>query len=314
MIEQVPSRLTRLTRTVRERSFPIARAYESRALARRLRGSVGEAFVYQMGKVGSTSVVAALRRAAPDLLVHHVHRVSDATLPAFEAFTRSTFRRRLVSGGARRSLVQQIVAARHLRRELAEPTDGRRLKVITLVREPVGRNVSDCFEVLKLLLDYDLAARLDRRSVEEVCDEVCQLFLTTYPNHDLPLTFFDTEIRATLGIDVYGRPFSFDEGCQVHRTDRVDLLVVRAEDLDGAGGERIRAFLGLPSLELRCANAGENKEYADVYRLGKARIVLPDAYLERMYTSKYATHFYSAAELERLRGRWARRAVATLDS
>ena len=51
-------------------------------------------------------------------------------------------------------------------------------------------------------------------------------------------------------------------------------------------------------------NVGSAKVYAPLYKEFKNSIVLPESYVDRMYTSKYMRHFYSEEEIARFREKW----------
>jgi hypothetical protein len=80
---------------------------------------------------------------------------------------------------------------------------------------------------------------------------------------------------------------------------------MRIETDDAILEKAVRDFLDKPDFCLRAANVGTQKSYADTYRAFKQQVKLPDAYLDRMLTSRYARHFYTPAEREAVRRRWS---------
>ena len=54
------------------------------------------------------------------------------------------------------------------------------------------------------------------------------------------------------------------------------------------------------------SNIGDDKAYHGLYRGFLEFIVLPDSYIDKMYTSKYVRHFYSEEEIEAFKARWCR--------
>jgi hypothetical protein len=51
-------------------------------------------------------------------------------------------------------------------------------------------------------------------------------------------------------------------------------------------------------------NTGDSKEYAQLYKQFLKFIKLGDDYLDRMYNSKYAQHFYETSEIEAFQQKW----------
>ena len=58
------------------------------------------------------------------------------------------------------------------------------------------------------------------------------------------------------------------------------------------------------TFELVSANRAAEKPYPRHYKEFKDWLVLPAEYLDHMYGSKFAQHFYSPSELERFWQKW----------
>lgn len=284
--------------------YATAKLYHTRKFRRRLANSRDEILVHQMGKVGSSSIIASINALDQGWLTHHIHNLLPEKLVELEELIRQTFARDLVTPKQRASLFRQLISAEYLLARLARPDDGWSLKVVTLVRDPVARNLSGLFEVLDLELDYGLEEKLRTRGREETLREVSELFFEKYPGHDVPLTFFDTELRRSLGVDVYETPFPKEQGYQIYRRGNIEVLLLRMEDLQDRAVEAFNRFLGITNFRLVNSNVGARKGYADAYRGLLESIRLPAAYLDKMYDSKYATHFYTPGEIEAFRGKW----------
>jgi hypothetical protein len=152
--------------------------------------------VYQMGKVGSKSVTDSLQNkgVAP---VYHVHQLHPPHL-------RTLNRRRRERGDPERDHRIEL----YLHRTLIEPE--RRSKYVSLVRDPVSRNVSAFFQNLQVHLassPFDETPPLQ---------ELIDYFVETY-DHDVPLTWFQKEVHPVLGIDVFSSSFPKRKGYQVYQ-------------------------------------------------------------------------------------------------
>jgi hypothetical protein len=289
--------------------FWTARASQRRRLRLRLRSGPGEVVVYQMGKVGSTSVAASITALYPEWTAHHLHQLTHEQIRRLERSVRESFADDLVTPRQRSSLMKQLVSAEHLRRHLDAGSDHRRWKVVTLVRDPVARNLSGFFEILDLQLGYGLEGKLQSRGRDAVLRELPELFFSAFPDHDQPLTFFEREFGPALGFDIYSAPFPRETGWAVYRHDRLDVLVLRLEDLDRCFHPAFTEFLGTDRIQPINANVGAEKGYRDLYREMRRSIPLPEDYLGRMYGSRYAQHFYTPDELRGFRDRWNRSAA-----
>lgn len=238
--------------------------------------------VYQMGKVGSSSVMRSLvsHGVRP---VFHVHRLNPV------------HREKLRKDGITESRAYELEAVEIYRHVIQQQ---RPAKIISLVREPVGRNVSAFFQNLDALSGQTRAGAL------RAPDKLKALFLDAYP-HAVPLKWFDVEMQQTLGIDVYAQPFPKEQGHTVLRRGPFEVLILRAELPDPAKAGAIQHFLGVDAFDIRRENVTANKDYASVYESFKEDLVLPAAYLDMMYGAHYTRHFYTPEEIGRMRSRWS---------
>lgn len=255
--------------------------------------------VYQMGKVGSTSVIRSLKALELPMQIHQVHSLSPAGIAKAERIYRERF-------SISRQIDAHLLSSFYLRRRLRSLETGETWKVVTLVRDPVARNLSSFFQVLhSQYADLYQDLRLDPSS-DSLIPRLIDAFFTRFP-HEEPLRWFDNELNAVLGFDTYHEEFPRHRGYAIHRTGLVDVLTLRVEDLDRCAADAFNEFLEMDGFELLRANEGEDKLYGEAYKRVSKVIEFPNEYLDQMYTSRYVTHFYSAEEIAGFRGRWARR-------
>jgi hypothetical protein len=257
-----------------------------------------------MGKVASAAVRKAIRDAWPGP-VPHLHTLRQDHLRSEDRVFRGLFAER---GSVQSYIVEGFYWSRRLNRPIRTPAD--RWQVVTLVREPVARNLSTFFQTLDAHRNESgLAARIRAGGDANLLDDLETTFIREF-DHGYPLTWFDREIATTLGIDVFAQPFDPAAGCAIYENDRTKLLLLRVEDLARVGETALRSFLGLPDLHLEPRNVGEKKYYAAAYRELVRTLRLPEELLDRVYCSRLARHFYSERELVTFRERWSAQAVA----
>lgn len=236
-------------------------------------------FVYQMGKVGST----ALEKAIPDSL--HLHSMfNNPPCPVRAKVQGSSFARRLRRKAADRYKVS-LIRARPI------------TKIITLVRNPFERNVSMYFQDLP----YWLSAFLEKyphRMRDEGLELLFDAFTELFP-HDYPARWFDLELKAMTGINVFNHTFNVEKGFTRIQSDSFDVLVVRADKVDALRNE-ITNFVGRP-VQLLGANRGSEKWYAGAYDAFKQAYQPPKELVMDMFSSSFASHFFSKVELESMR-------------
>lgn len=295
------SRMDFLARRLRRffnRNYRIAKAWRYPYYCWTHRRSQNPVIVYQMGKVGSSSVVAGLE--ASHFEVFQVHVLTHDWISKVEAQYEKASR-----DHNRGIIDEHLLASMFLRRWLDRGFDGKRARVVTLIRDPVARNMSSFFQGFPIYFS-EIAAQFRKENLgyEAKVAKLIDLFLNEFQEHDTPLNWFDVHFKPAFEIDVFAQPFPHDQGFMRYQSDNCDAILLRLEDLRRVGNSALSVFLGGTAFELKDANVASEKTYADAYDQFKNDIRLPAAYLDRMYDSKFSRHFYTADEIARFRRRW----------
>jgi hypothetical protein len=270
-----------------------------------------------MGKVGSTTVRDSLKHAQVNRPTYHVHSLSGETLQELEKSLAASFPHSLdnLRHIWRCQRARERVLLGLTRSDTLSPAE--RLQAITLVRDPIARNLSTFFQQVKAeplasagtpptewrlsssFFDFDLVLRdNDTRALSELFFERGW--------HDFPPLWVDREIEGVLGIDVYATGFPRNQGYDIYHSQKADLLLIRLEDLNHCAARAFKEFLDLDQFSVVSANVGEQKGYASFYRALKSSIVFPKSYLDRIYSSQFAQHFYNEAERQEFKARWSK--------
>lgn len=248
--------------------------------------------VYQMSKVGSSTIVTSLQALDLDVPIHHIHFLND-----FEGIERST---RAAHADARHALAV-IQEGRALRREI-DLHPQRKWNIVCLVRLPISRDVSSFFQALSAYLPDALARyQVGALSVQEIQ----QVFVEKH-FHGTDEYLFDTQVTPVFGFDVYATPFPKELGYQVYESRNARMLLVRLEDLNRVAEQAFEKAFGIPNFKLIRANVGEGKGYAEIYRAFQQQAGLPESYIQEMVSTRYVRHFYSPQELEAEARAWSR--------
>ena len=130
--------------------------------------------VYQMGKVGSSSVTESLKLAGVNH-VFHVHRMNPDNIQRV---------RKEYLDNNQRPLDEKV--GERLCRSIVERR--RKAKFITLVREPISRNISAFFQNFMRFTgaEYDDA--------DYTIEELVEIFIRDY-KHSVPSTWFDVDMK-----------------------------------------------------------------------------------------------------------------------
>jgi hypothetical protein len=248
-------------------------------------------FVYQMGKVGSSTVVRTLERLREPSPVVHVHSLNSSKVREDVEALRESL------GYLREHVITSLTLVR-------KQLDWRRFpcKVITLTREPVGRAVSFAFQDWKRQLPE--VSSLDELRSEQMVELVMEKLKPGSP-HANPKKWFEGELKSVFGVNVLTTPYDFEQGYVVIRSGPVDVLVIRMEDLNRSLQAGLAELYDLDhqDIRMRNANVGSAKKYADLLSQVKEQLTLPPSVSERVFTTDYAMHFYGP-DLDRLRDKW----------
>lgn len=236
--------------------------------------------VYQMGKVGSRSAVKAIEERT-DRPIFHIHQLDPEILAGVA--------KQNVDAG--NDIPPHIEAGRIVNETIVGP--GRPADVVTLVREPIGRNISAFFQNLNIFVPKANATP----------QEMVDAFVERYP-HSQPATWFQREIGKSLGIDVFATPFDIARGWQVYERGPYRMLLMRCESPDETKAEAIADFFGWSGVEVKRVNMGDNKKYKKQYLAFKDLARFPSSFVDKLLDTEYARHFYTEDERTRFRTKW----------
>ncbi len=185
--------------------------------------------------------------------------------------------------------------------------NGTKLNVITLIREPISKNISQFFQnVVVSYPEFRYSEKLKTLSTDGLISEITDFFMKNF-KHDDPLVWFDVELKQFTKIDVYKYDFPHDKGYRLYENEYFRILLIRLENLNVCISEAMAAFLGIENFKLINDNISDEKEYAKLYKELKKRITLSDIYIDKMYSSKMAKHFYTQTEIKKFRKKWQKK-------
>ncbi|HEY1385044.1 MAG TPA: hypothetical protein VGF43_15595 [Dongiaceae bacterium] len=266
--------------------------------------------LFQMGKVASTAIQAALIDAGINCFSVHELRHEDEVQRLQRLFTerpRSWLARSDLKLLAKHTALHMLVRWHKENKVAAD----RRLKVVSITRDPVSRYVSHVLEqtgrnphrLIGWHRAFSGASAADGGdAMEEMLRQVARLLVETRPsaglpaartrgralalgmsppqpylaeafdNALLPLRWFDEQLAPLFGIDIRTLPELARDGAAARKLDFADILVVRFEDLS-THTDRIARFAGLPALVVPPRNVTTDKPYAHEILQGARRFL-----------------------------------------
>jgi len=298
------SLLKRLLKGLINRNYHLSRLWWKRNLSRELQASHGDPIIdYQMGKVGSSTIQRSLNERGLEQAFYHVHFLNPVRVAEIEKQRRQYF------GTEKEGLLKRPWSYEFLYEQIQKKD--RHWKIITLVREPVARNISTFFENLDVAIKPDGKKYVVKSDyygidIEVGLDDVEPLGSLFFDRmqHDRPLQYFDNEIKAVFGIDVYSGEFPTQKGYRIYPAENADLLLIRLENLNACARTAFREFMGIDDFSLVQTNVGSEKIYAPLYSAFKRTVHLPESYIDRMYNAKYTRYFFTEGEIQGFRDKW----------
>ena len=253
------------------------------------RGEKIPVLVYQMGKVASKTIYATLQRL-PDIQPFHIHTLNPVNMDRRKTRNNGLNARQPehINFQLWRSIYQRLILEYE-----------NQIKIITLIREPVGRNISAFFQGL------DMRTRIMAAHKRIPMSQLIDKFQNHFP-HVRPLVWFDKELLEVTGINVYEHTFPKEQGYQRIMTEKFDLLILRHDLPDNLKARCLGDFLSGNDIRIVPANLSDKKIYRDCYLEFQRTINLSTEYVSQMLDSRYARHFFTDEELESLKLKWLR--------
>lgn len=263
------------------------RAYTERGLKARMCNDLmylctypDAVLLYQPGKVGSGTLLQSMQSTnIPAVHIHHLrHRYTIERL--------NVEYREEVNVGWNETISYM--------RKRKTP-----LKIIVNVREPLGRMLSwfmQRFGSNDYTVWYDDRLRFKNNVYTCMEKEL---------KYDYEFTWwFDEELKAMTGIDVYQYPFDKKRGYTRIKKDGIEILLLKMEQMS-ENQDVIGDFIGRQEFKLINSNVGEEKAYRYIYEQIKNEIKLPAEIIKSQYSNERFRHFYTEEEIQRFIEKWS---------
>lgn len=246
--------------------------------------------VHTMGKVGSSTIVKSFESLNENYNIFHTHFLNTKRLDTIMD----------KSGLSLKSLKGHFQDSKSFLEIYSQDTNKAiNYRGITLVREPISRNISAFFQNIDSFFP-DFLCKFDSKEV--TTDDMMGCFLEKY-SHNVPIEWFELEFKKVFGTDIFSKSFSKYQGFDIIN-EPFSFLIIRLEDLNNCHKTAFKQFMGIDDFKLLNANEGKSKTYQKAYQQFKSNLVLPISYVEQMYESQYSRHFYTEDELLSFSQKW----------
>lgn len=248
--------------------------------------------ILTMGKVASSSVYESLKVKVKKCGVYHIHFLSKKMLDESKGYFQG----------------KNIPTPYHIAISFAlnKINAKEKSKIITLVREPISRVISDFFQNHEKY-EPELFSENTTDFKKNVLERITKLIHEYTPDDNYETRWFNEEIVDNLGINIYEKDFNYPEGYTIYKdiNNKNKLIVIRLENLNEVFLKAMYEFLNINNVNMVVNNVGGAKEYSDVYDYVKNNLIISKDACEKIYSSKYMRYFYTNKETKAFISKWS---------
>ncbi len=239
--------------------------------------------VFSMGKVGSLSIYYLIKNHLK-IPVFHIHSLDEAEQKMYD---KQCFEKGILPGSRSTiPMINRLILKRN-----------RPFRIITLVRNPVERNISAFFEA------FEFYVGVKAENYIGTIENLVQIYHKKMA-HQYPIDWFENYFFKQTGINIYDFSYSKQQKFLTITSSNIDILLLDTELLDAEKEKQIEKFLGLKNLKIDRKNVRENTSAADLYKKFKKNILLEKFYLDSLLNTNYFNHFFDKNEMQKTERRW----------
>ncbi|MEZ9946514.1 putative capsular polysaccharide synthesis family protein [Vibrio breoganii] len=238
--------------------------------------------IYQMGKVGSTSLERSITKSV------HLHTLFSNS----ECSERQRQLLFLYPIKEIKNRIYQFVKRLAIRQK-------KEVKIISLVREPVSRNTSMYFQHFPYWYCKFLNENNDGLISRNDGNDIVKLAFETSFDHNYFNSWFDKEVKKLTGIDIFKYEFDKNKGYTVINKGKYKLLLLTMENVNKCYENGVIQQFIAEEFTLNSSNVSENKWYSEIMKDFKNNYAYDIEYVNKMHNSKTAKHFYDDVFLEK---------------
>jgi len=238
--------------------------------------------VYTLSKVGSSSVYYSLKKKFPYKEIHHVHFLGDTWLNKFKN-DHEIFQNNLKTADKLFTLFKK---------------KRWNVKIITLTRDPIARDISGIFQAWQHIFDVD---DINKITSEKILDYL--------NNNDFSYSenWFETDFLEFTGLNVFNEKFDADKGYQLYQANHGPILLMQLEQLNKVYNAAMNAFIGKGEYVLQQENITSSRASGTLNKKVKTLFRMPLNKIETIYNSKYINTFYTTSQIKSFKDRWTKK-------
>ena len=237
--------------------------------------------IYQMGKVGSSTIYATLKQLNANP-VYHVHFLRKSEIERMQKKYKDAGLSQVYP-----HLIQSKIIAGLVKNKILK------WNIITIVRDPMAAKLSHLFHNPKVHHKYlfDKNGALDKeRALAIAIEKINEIDLQT----DFVYNWINDEFNNYLKINVFDFSFNKKKGFQVINTGGHVILIIQTESINNALVDAIKEMkISSKELCIQIANENKNQEFSEIYEYVKKNLMISEKKAREIYNCKYVHHFYT---------------------
>lgn len=232
--------------------------------------------IYSIGKVGSSTLYNSFIKAKHIFSpVFHIHSLNPKRLEEQKEYYRNS---------VRKSVPFHLLQSTVITEELSNYQG--RLKVFTLIREPIGRELSSVYQDS---FNFTKTKEISKSLIIKIVNEKFASLIEILPEHE----WFERELKTVLGINIYEFDFNVEQGYLIFKNKKLDFVLVRLENLNESYSEWMnQLFIEGDKIKLITVNESKDKFYDDNYQLIKKDVVITNKDFNKIINSDFIQKFY----------------------
>ena len=235
-----------------------------------------------MAKVGSLSIYSSLKKQKLLHAVFHIHSLNSKE--NMENLKLCKTKGILPDSRSPITIINKYIINKN-----------RKLKIISLVRDPMERNISAFFDAFKLYVG------ISPENYKGSMQELENIYHKKLP-HDYAINWFEIQFFGATGINVYDFKFSFERGFNIIQSNHNEVLIIKTNIEDNLKETLLSEFCDCPNFKL----INTNQTKTELYNKFKNYAKFSETYLNNQYQSRYAHHFFSKEERNAALKRWVK--------
>lgn len=254
--------------------------------------------IHTIGKVASKSIFEALKNNL-DTPIYHLHYLSSKLLDdMFNWFVINT---------TYKSNHAEIIDGRNFKHIYEKNKSNIKLKIITLIREPVSWQISMLTEIAQIT--YPEIVHKNKFNYSQF-NKILNKSLINSPdspilNLNFYLNWWNTEFASIFKYNILGMDFKPEKGWAIYEVKNISTLIIQYEQLNQVYKKAFKEFGLSDEIVLPQINKMTDKDLGDFDPvILKRKIKINKKVLSKIYKSNIITHFYNKNQIENYYANW----------